>query len=101
MEEPALNTKQILIAFEKLFGGGRGVERLRPSGLRYVKLPDGAMLIEQNLRKRTSWAKLARNGQRIAWVMRDGEYLAQVVNGQLVLLDKENSDEQEREKRRQ
>ncbi|MBD0327259.1 MAG: hypothetical protein ICV68_12555, partial [Pyrinomonadaceae bacterium] len=31
-----LSAGRILVAFEKLFGGGRGVKRFKRSGLRYV-----------------------------------------------------------------
>ena len=81
-----LNAGRILVAFEKLFGGGRGVQRFQRSGLRYVKLPEDAILIEQNPQKKSEWAELARNGRRIAWVMRDGEYLARVVDGEVTTL---------------
>jgi hypothetical protein len=77
----------ILVAFEKLFGGGRGVRRFARSGLRYVNLKEGAVLVEQNPKTRSEWAKLAREGHRIAWVLRDGEYLARVVDGEVVMLD--------------
>lgn len=77
----------ILVAFEKLFGGGRGVKRFARSGLRYVDLTSGAVLVEQNPKKRSEWAKLSQSGQRIAWVMRDGEYLARVVDGEIIMLD--------------
>ncbi|HEX8773579.1 MAG TPA: hypothetical protein VF735_08200 [Pyrinomonadaceae bacterium] len=77
----------ILVAFEKLFGGGRGVRKFPRSGLRYVNLKDGAVLVEQNPKKRSEWAKLANDGHRVAWVMRDGEYLARVVDGEVVRLD--------------
>ena len=81
-----LSAGVILVAFEKLFGGGRGVQRFQRSGLRYVSLADDAILIEQNPQKKSEWAALARAGQRIAWVMRDGEYLARVVDGKVVML---------------
>ena len=77
----------ILVAFEKLFGGGRGVRKFARSGLRYVTLKDGAVLVEQNPKKRSEWGERASKGQRIAWVMRDGEYLARVVDGEVVMLD--------------
>jgi hypothetical protein len=77
----------ILVAFEKLFGGGRGVQRFRHSGLRYVELEGGAVLVEQNPRKTSEWAELARAGRRVAWVMRDGKYLARVVDGAVEMLD--------------
>jgi hypothetical protein len=76
----------ILVAFEKLFGGGRGVRRFARSGLRYVELPGGATLIEQNPKKSSEWAALAREGRRVAWAMRDGEYLARVVDGEVTFL---------------
>ena len=86
-KDEELSAGVILVAFEKLFGGGRGVRRFARSGLRYVSLKDGAVLIEQNPKKRSEWAQLAQKGHRIAWVMRDGEYLARVVDGEVVMLD--------------
>lgn len=77
----------ITVAFEKLFGGGRGVRRYARSGLRYVNLSGGAVLVEQNPKKRSEWARLAQSGHRIAWVLRDGEYLARVVDGEVSMLD--------------
>ncbi len=79
--------KVVLVAFEKLFSGGRGVARFARSGLRYVKLDGGAVLVEQNPKKKSVWAEQARQGRRIAWVMRDGEYLARVVDAEVVMLD--------------
>ena len=73
-------------AFEKLFGGGRGVKRFARSGVRYVELEGGAILVEQNPKKKSKWAELARAGRRVAWVMRDGAYLARVVDGEVVML---------------
>ena len=85
--EGELSAGRILVAFEKLFGGGRGVSRFPRSGLRYANLPGGAVLVEQNPKKRSEWARLAHQGHRVAWVMRDGEYLARVVDGEVVMLD--------------
>ncbi len=82
-----LNAGVILVAFEKLFGGGRGVAKFARSGLRYVKLANGAVLVEQNPKKRTEWARLASKGRRVAWVLHDGEYLARVVDGEVTMLD--------------
>jgi hypothetical protein len=86
-KDEELSAGVILVAFEKLFGGGRGVRRFARSGLRYVNLKDGAVLVEQNPKKRSEWAQLANKGHRIAWVMRDGEYLARVVDGEVLMLD--------------
>jgi hypothetical protein len=77
----------ILVAFEKLFGGGRGVQRFRQTGLRHVELPHDCVLVEQNPQKSSEWAKLARSGRRVAWVMRDGRYLARVVDGVVTFLN--------------
>lgn len=82
-----LTPGRILVAYEKLFGGGRGVQKFARSGLRYVRLAGGALLIEQNPKKKSEWAELAQTGRRIAWVMREGEYLARVVDGEVVMLD--------------
>ena len=85
-EKDQLSAGVILVAFEKLFGGGRGVKRFARSQLRYVSLPQGAVLVEQNPKKRSEWALLAQSGHRIAWVLRDGEYLARIVDGEVVKL---------------
>ena len=76
----------ILVAFEKLFAGGRGVRRFRQSGLRHVEVPHDCVLIEQNPQKSSEWAALARSGRRVAWVMRDGRYLARVIDGEVTFL---------------
>lgn len=82
-----LTAGRILVAYEKLFGGGRGVQKFARSGLRYVRLAGGAVLVEQNPKKKSEWAELASQGRRIAWVMREGEYLARVVDGEVSMLD--------------
>lgn len=83
----ALTHGVILVAFEKLFAGGRGVKKFARSGLRHVPLPDNAVLIEQNPKKQSEWAELARAGRRVAWVLRDGQYLARVVDGEVTMLE--------------
>ena len=89
-EKPSIDVPPagvILVAFEKLFGGGRGVRRFSRSGLRYVALEGDAVLVEQNPKKASEWAELARDGRRVAWLLRDGEYLARVVDGEVTFLD--------------
>jgi hypothetical protein len=81
-----LSAGRILVAYEKLFGGGRGVKKFARSGLRYVDLPENTILVEQNPKKNSEWAKLAAQGHRVAWVMRDGDYLARVLDGEVVML---------------
>ncbi|HYG81219.1 MAG TPA: hypothetical protein VD861_12565 [Pyrinomonadaceae bacterium] len=83
-----LSAGVILVAFEKLFGGGRGVKKFARSGLRYAQLPGGAVIVEQNPKKGSEWAELANRGRRVAWVMRDGRYLARVVDGEVTMLER-------------
>lgn len=90
MSDEELTPGRILVAFEKLFGGGRGVRRFKHSGLRHVELPGDAVLVEQNPRKTSEWAELARAGRRVAWAMRDGRYLARVVDGEVTMLSDEH-----------
>jgi hypothetical protein len=88
-DDEELTPGRILVAYEKLFGGGRGVRRFPRSRLRYVELPAGARLVEQNPDKQSEWAELARRGRRVAWAMRDGAYLARVIDGEVVMLKEE------------
>jgi hypothetical protein len=81
------NSEEILAAYEKLFGKDKdGVDRFKPSGVRYVDLPSALILVEQNPDKDSHWAKLAREGHKIAWVMKDGDYLARVIDGKVEIL---------------
>lgn len=81
-----ITPERIEAAYEKLFGGGRGVRRFAHSGLRYVALPGDAVLVEQNPEKQSEWAELAQKGHHVAWVLRDGDYLARVVDGKVEML---------------
>ena len=78
---------RILVAFERLFGGGRGVRRFPRTNLRHVELEGGAALVEQNPRGADEWAARARAGRRVAWVVRDGARLARVVDGEVTMLE--------------
>jgi hypothetical protein len=81
------NSEEILAAYEKLFGTDKdGVDRFRSSGVRYIDLPSALILVEQNPDKDSHWAKLAREGHKIAWVMKDGDYLARVIDGKVEIL---------------
>ena len=86
-EEHAPGEAAIKRAFDELFAGGDRVRTFRRSGLRYVDLGDDAILVEQNLAKKSEWAEKARGGAKIAWMMRDGEYLARVVDGDVTVFD--------------
>ena len=82
-----LSAGVIQVAFEKLFGGGRGVEKFSSSGVRYVKLEGGAILVEQNPKKKSKWAQLANSGHKVAWVIRERKYLARVIDGEVLMLN--------------
>ena len=79
--------EEIVSAYEKLFGDAKGgVRRFKKSGLRYMKLPDDLTLIEQNPDKASQWAELVHRGHQIAWLMKNGEYLARVMDGKVEML---------------
>jgi hypothetical protein len=80
------NSEEILAVYEKLFGEGKSVHTFKASGVRYIELPGDLRLIEQNPNKESHWAKQAREGHKIAWVMKDGDYLARVVDGKVEIL---------------
>src|SRR5690242_16655569 len=81
------STEEILAAYEKLFGSDKkGVKQYKASGVHYVELPGDLALLEQNSKKESHWAKKAREGQKIAWLMKDGDYLARVVDGKVEIL---------------
>lgn len=84
--------ESILAAYERLFSDAKGVRRYPQSGLRYVGLPGNAVLVEQNPQKESQWAKLARKGRKVAWVMRGDEYVARVIDGKVEILG-QRSDE--------
>ena len=74
-------------AFQQLFGEEKGrVRRFPQSGLRYVPLSAGTTLVEQNPSKQSRWAQKARQGHQIAWLMKEGRYLARVFDGEVTLL---------------
>jgi hypothetical protein len=56
-------------------------------GLRKYNI-EGYNYIEQNPDKGSNWAKMAREGHRIMWVMKGSRYLAQVRDGEFYNLRK-------------
>jgi hypothetical protein len=84
------SSEEISAAYDKLFGkDSDSIRRFKPSGVRYVQLPGDLILVEQNRDKESHWAKQAREGHKIAWVMKDGDYLARVVDGKVEILHHE------------
>ena len=89
------NKEAIQTAFKQLFdeGGKVKVRRFSRSGLRYLPLSSGIILIEQNPSKQSRWAQMAREGHQIAWLMKEGHYLARVLDGEVTLLVHQARDE--------
>ncbi|MFX0071154.1 MAG: hypothetical protein ACFFAO_08690 [Candidatus Hermodarchaeota archaeon] len=57
------------------------------SGLRYVDYI-GYRFIEQNRRKKSQWAKKAREGHEISWIIKGRKYIGQVFDGEFKKLGK-------------
>ena len=51
------------------------------TGLRYVDIEDHRF-IEQNQKKQSQWAKKAREGHKIMWVIKGRRYIAQIFDGE-------------------
>jgi hypothetical protein len=67
------------------------LEKTSIKGLRAFELP-GLLFIEQNPNKRTKWARLAKKGHKIMWVIdtKTNKYLAVVDNEKLTRLNKDS-----------
>jgi len=61
------------------------VEKTSKSRLRSVEIDDPTF-IEQNPKKDSKWAQLAREGSQIMWVMRGRQYVARVMDGKFLNL---------------
>ena len=86
--------EEIQGAFRELFSDEKGtVRRFSRSGLRYLYLSGGTTLIEQNPSKQSRWAQMARQGRQIAWLMKEGRYLARVIDGEVQLLAPQRGEE--------
>ena len=88
--------ERALKAYEAIFGDQESilidgmeyrVERTPRANLRFFKI-EGYSFLEQNPRKSSHWAKLAREGSLIMWVMKGRRYLAQVIDGRYLDLTK-------------
>jgi len=59
------------------------------SGIKYVDL-FGYRFIEQNRNKKSEWAKKAREGHKIMWIIKGRRYMAQIMDGQYKDLKKKS-----------
>jgi hypothetical protein len=81
--------EKALKAYEAIFSNQESIlidgieyhmERTLKANLRFFKI-EGYSFLEQNPRKSSHWAKLARDGSLIMWVMKGRRYLGQVRDG--------------------
>jgi hypothetical protein len=63
------------------------IDQTSRSKVRLVK-HEGYTYIEQNPHKDSRWAKLAKEGHQIMWVMQGRRYLAQIKDGKFLNLKK-------------
>ena len=81
--------------FKAIFEGKKSVEiddikyaiKKFSSGIKYVDI-FGYRFIEQNRRKKSEWAKKAREGHKIIWIIKGRRYLAQIMDGKYTDLTK-------------
>ena len=82
--------EKALKAYEALFSNQESVlidgveylmERTPSANLRFYRI-EGYSFLEQNPKKSSHWAKLARQGSLIMWVMKGRRYLGQVKDGE-------------------
>jgi len=57
------------------------------SGIKYVDL-FGYRFIEQNRKKKSEWAKKAREGHKIMWIIKGRRYMARIMDGEYTDLKK-------------
>ncbi|MBD3339743.1 MAG: hypothetical protein GF353_11580 [Candidatus Lokiarchaeota archaeon] len=74
----------------KLDGKERKIKKTSRKRLRYVDI-SGIRFIEQNPEKDSQWAKKARNGEQITWIIKikGWKYLGQIHDGEFKAFDKD------------
>ena len=60
------------------------LQKTKSSGLRNVTIED-VMFMEQNQRKKSKWAQMAKNGAKIIWIFKNNSYIGRIVDGNVVL----------------
>ena len=82
--------EKALLAYNAIFSDNERIEvdsveylmeRTPRSKLRFFNI-EGYSFLEQNPKKSSHWAKLAREGSLIMWVMKGRRFLAQVRDGE-------------------
>ena len=83
MKEKALKVYEAIFSNQETIvieGAVYHMERTPRANLRFFNI-EGYSFLEQNPRKSSHWAKLAREGSLIMWVMKGRRYLGQVRDG--------------------
>lgn len=89
-----MNQKLLILLFYKsLFANkpvqlqGKEIPLKIRGGLRQYQARN-LLFIEQNKKKKTKWAELARGGDKIMWIISlvDNKYLFQIINGRIIKL---------------
>jgi hypothetical protein len=83
MREKALKAYEAMFSDQETLlidGVEYRMERTPSANLRFFNV-EGYSFLEQNPRKGSHWAKLAREGSLIMWVMKGRRYLGQVRDG--------------------
>jgi len=84
MKEKALKAYEAIFSNQEtveIDGTEYRMERTPSAGLKFFRI-EGYSCLEQNPRKSSHWAKLARQGSLIMWVMKGRRYLGQVRDGE-------------------
>ncbi len=83
MKEKALKAYEAIFSNQETIsidGKEYCMERTPRANLRFFNI-EGHSFLEQNPRKSSHWAKLAREGSLIMWVMKGRRYMGQVRDG--------------------
>jgi hypothetical protein len=89
LEQAAISAAGVIFAGEKavtIQDVECPVEKLKSSGLRFVRFGGEYQVLEQNKAKPSAWAKMAKAGHQVAWLFKDGKYYARIVDGEFTLL---------------
>ncbi len=60
------------------------IQKTSSSRLRNVTI-EGIMFMEQNQRKKSKWAQLAKEGHEIIWIFKNNTYIGRIVDGDVTI----------------
>ena len=65
-------------------GNSYKVRKTSSSSLRNVTIEE-IMFMEQNQRKKSKWAQMAKEGHEIIWIFKDYSYIGRIIDGNVVI----------------